>query len=114
MKKLAETDEHEHAQLEMIQMFEIEFIGGPYDGHKELLGPACPAEELAWIVCEDVFRLLAGKDSRKDKRITSVAIYELDVDDGLFHYRFLSAISFKELADYVSATCIQKSNGGHK
>jgi hypothetical protein len=43
-------------------MFDVEFIGGPYDGHKELLGSACPVEELAWIVCEDVFRLLAGKE----------------------------------------------------
>ena len=98
----------------MIQMLEVEFIGGPYDGHKELLGSACPAEELAWIVCEDVFRLLAGKDRRKHGRITSVAIYELEVVDGLFHYRFLGAISFKELLDSPRATCIQMTNGGHK
>ena len=63
-------------------MFEVEFIGGPYDGHKELLGSGPPAEELAWIVGEDVFRLLAGKNRRKRGRITSVAIYELEVVDG--------------------------------
>ncbi len=95
-------------------MFEVEFIGGPYDGHKEVLGSGPPAEELAWIVCEDVFRLLAGKNCRKRGRITSVAIYELEVVDGLFHYRFLGAISFKELLDSVRATCIQMTNGGHK
>jgi hypothetical protein len=98
----------------MTQMFEIEFIGGPYDGHKELLGSACPAEELAWIVCEDVFRLLAGKDRRTHGRITSVAIYELEVLDGMFRYRFLHAISYKELADSVRETCIQMTNGGRK
>jgi len=85
----------------MIQMFEVEFIGGPYDGHKELLGSGPPAEELACVVCEDVFRLLAGKDRRKHGTITSVAIYELEVDDGLFHYRFLGAIPFKALTPCV-------------
>ena len=95
-------------------MFEVEFIGGPYDGHKEVLGSGPPAEELAWIVCEDVFRLLVGKNCRKRGTITSVAIYELEVVDGLFHYRFLGAISFKELLDSVRATCIQMTNGGHK
>ena len=98
----------------MIQMLEVEFIGGPYDGHKEPLGSGPPTEELAWIVCEDVFRLLAGKDSRERGNITSVAIYELEVDDGLFHYRFIGAISFKELADSLRATCIQMANGGHE
>lgn len=95
-------------------MFEVEFIGGPYDGHKELIGSGPPAEELAWIVCEDVFRLLAGKDDRKHGTITSVAIYELEVVDGLFHYWFLGAISFEELTDSVRATCIQMTNGEHK
>ena len=82
-------------------MLEVEVLGGLYDGHKESLGSACPAEQLAWIVCKDVFRLLAGKDRLKHGAITSVAIYELEVVDGLFHYRFLGAISFKELADSV-------------
>ena len=98
----------------MVQMLEAEFIGGPYDGHKESLGSACPPEQLAWIVCEDVFRLLAGKDGRERGTITSVAIYELEVVDGLFHYRFLGAISFKELADSVRTTCIQMTNAEHK
>ena len=95
-------------------MFEAEFIGGPYDGHKELLASGPPAEELAWIVCEDVFRLLAGKDRRKHGAITSVAIYELEIVDGLFRYRFLGAISFKELVDSVRTTCIQMTNAAHK
>ena len=98
----------------MVQMLEAEFIGGPYDGHKESLGSACPPEQLAWIVCEDVFRLLAGKDGRERGTITSVAIYELEVVDGLFHYRFLGAISFKELADSVRTTCIQMTNAEHR
>ena len=43
----------------------IEFIGGPYDGHKEV----CRTQtvhlptDLAWIVCEDAFRMLEGRDS---------------------------------------------------
>ena len=98
----------------MIQMLEIEVIGGPYDGHKGPLGSGRPAEQLAWIVCEDAFRLLAGKDCRERGNITSIAIYELEVDDGVFHYRFIGAISFKELADSLRATCVQIGNGGHE
>ena len=94
-------------------MFEVEFIGGPYDGHQGFLSSEYPAEELAWMVCEDVYRLLAGRERRNRGTMTSVAIYELDVVDGLFQYRFLRAISVNELTDSVRATGLQMTDGGN-
>lgn len=80
-------------------MADVEFIGGPYDGHRDILGHCRPAETLAWLVCRDVFRLFAGKEGQGRGTITSVAIYELEVTDGLFQYRFMHAIAFSELMD---------------
>lgn len=80
-------------------MPDVEFIGGAYDGHQDALGACRPAEELAWLVCRDVFRLYTGTKCKGRGTITSVAIYELEVDDGRFRYRFLRAISFNELTD---------------
>ena len=95
-------------------MLEVEFVGGPYDGHSEPIDSGPPAEELAWLVSKDVYRLLDGKDRRECGTITSVAIYTLEVDDGLFQYRFLRSISFKELVDSLRASCMQLPNGEHK
>ena len=77
---------------------DIEFIGGPYDGHTQpcLTRVHLPAE-VAWLVCEDAFRLLDGKDSRPRGSIASIAIYKLDDGDGSLQYRFARAMSVREL-----------------
>lgn len=85
----------------------IEFIGGPYDGHKEL----CRTQivhlptDLVWIVCEDAFRMLDGKDSHPGGSITSVAIYELEAGKDARRYRFTRSISLDELMDSMPETC---------
>lgn len=76
----------------------VEFIGGPYDGYREDVSHR-PAEELGWLVCRDVFRLLDGKKHEGRGTITSVAIYELEVCDGRFQYQFVRAIPFGDLAN---------------
>ena len=87
-------------------MCEIEFIGGPYDGHKEpcLTRPVHLPAHVVWFVCEDVFRLLDGKDHHPGGSITSVALYELEVGSSAFRYRFASAISVKGLTDSMRKT----------
>lgn len=89
------------------QAFEIEFIGGPYDGHKQRLESGCPAEVVAWMVCRDAFRLLSGDESRSGRPITGVAIYELRLVQGLFQYRFLLEDSLNEFTNTVSTTRCQ-------
>ena len=88
------------------RFLEIEFIGGPYDGHKELCftRPIDLCADLVWFVCEDVFRLLDGKDSRPGASITSVALYELDEVNGACRYQFVGAVSVKDLAHSMCET----------
>ena len=83
------------------QRVEIEFHGGPYDGHKELRasGPVRLPTEVAWFVCADAFRLLDEKDHRPGGCLTSVALFELEISDGALRYRFASAMSVR---DYVT------------
>lgn len=82
-----------------MRLLEIEFIGGPYDGHNEpCFGrPVQLPADVIWLVCDDAYRLIDGKDHRGSGSITSVAFYELDVGNGTCKYRFAGAISVTAL-----------------
>ena len=73
----------------------IEFIGGPYDGHKApcLTQAARLPADVVWCVCDDVFRMLEGEDSQPGGSITSVALYRLAENNGAPVYRFEGATS---------------------
>ena len=92
-------------------MHDLEFLGGPFDGHKECL-EARPADELAWLVCDDAFGTFAEQRHRKSGTITSVVIYELEIHDGLFRYQFLEAISLKDVMDSGGSRSIRIKKGG--
>lgn len=81
------------------RLLKVEFLGGPYDGQKvpRFTRPTHLPAELLWFVCEDVFRLLDGKDARSNGQITSAALYELELGSGAARYRFVNAISIAEL-----------------
>ena len=100
MKETADSDR------DRMRSLEIEFIGGPYDGHMEprFTWPAHLPADVVWLVCEDAFRLLHGNDHRPCGSLTSVALYELEVGSGRSRYRFLRAISVKELTDSMRET----------
>jgi hypothetical protein len=100
MNETRDGDDHR------IRVFEIEFIGGPYDGHKEpcFTSPAHLSAEVVWLVCEDAFLVLAGKDPHSGGSLTSVAVYELEVGNGAVRYRFARAISVKELTHSIRET----------
>ena len=61
-------------------MFNVEFIGGPFDGHRQ----ACSANpgklpfELIRLVCDDAFDQLDGATRVRSGTFTSVALYELE------------------------------------
>ena len=95
-----------HGVDQNIRVLEIEFIGGPYDGHKEpcFTSPTHLSAEVVWLVCDDAFRLLAGKDHHSGGSLTSVAVYELEVSNGRFRYWFARAISVKELTHSIRET----------
>ena len=85
----------------------IEFIGGSYDGHKELCRTQTVhlPRDLVWIVCEDAFRMLEGRDSHPGGSITSVALYALEATKDARRYRFTRSNSLEELMESMPETC---------
>lgn len=75
--------------------YEIEFIGGPFDGHRQMvtIPAASLADTVALPVSRNIFRLLAGHRSVPGEVATSIAIYELDELRGRQRYFFLGATS---------------------
>lgn len=72
----------------------IEFIGGPYDGHRQGVPSAeALAETVALPVNRNIFRMLSGLPAAENVRTTSIAIYELEMVDGAPHYYFLGTTS---------------------
>ncbi len=82
----------------------IEFTGGPYDGHEQswFALPTRLPTEVVWLVCEDAFRLLNGETRRPTGVFTSVALYELEIADGAYRYRFIRALPVNDLIDSLS------------
>ena len=76
----------------------VEFIGGPFDGHVHLA--SFPPDELAPIaslpVNDNMFRMLDNKTPGAKCPATSVAIYELEAEQGEWRYRFCGATSARE------------------
>jgi hypothetical protein len=79
-------------------MFQVEFIGGPYDGHRQ----TCLFEHMQlppnviWPVCDDAFAQLKGTIHCQTGTITSIALYELEWKSGVVRYRFIAAIAFND------------------
>ena len=75
--------------------YEIEFVGGPYDGHRQVLTtpPGELAEIVALPVSRDIFRLLHGETHGPVEPFTSVAVYQLEVLPTRLRHRFVGAAS---------------------
>ena len=75
--------------------YEIEFIGGPFDGHRQTVSiPVTSlADTVALPVSRNIFRLLSGCNSVPGESTTSIAIYELEALHGKQRYYFLGATS---------------------
>jgi hypothetical protein len=75
--------------------YEIEFIGGPYDGYRQVL--TTPLNELAEIVAlpvsRDIVRLFDGEARGLGAPTTSVAVYQLEVSSNKCRHRFVGAAS---------------------
>lgn len=82
-------------------MFNVEFVGGPYDGHQQscLMSPSQLPSDVIWFVCEDVFRLVGGGVHQPRGAFTSVALYGIDWTTGTARYRFAGTISANEFRE---------------
>jgi len=75
----------------------VEFVGGPYDGHRQSVpSPEALVDTVALPVNRNIFRMLSGLPATGNARTTSIAIYELEAVDGSPRYYFLGTTSAAE------------------
>ncbi len=90
-----------------IRLLRIDFVGGPYDGHVETYHTSARLlpKEVTWRVDADVLRRLhdGGHDSNSGPRqfVTSVAFYARERAGETYRYRFVGAVSIKQLTDSI-------------
>ncbi len=79
-------------------MFQVEFIGGPYDGHRQnfLFQHVQLPPNVIWPVCDDAFSQLNETIHCRTGTITSIALYEIEWKSDAARYRFTAALSFKD------------------
>ena len=82
-------------------MLNIEFIGGPYDGHRQtcVMSPNQLPSDVICLVCDDGLRLIGGGVPERRGACTSVALYGIDWSTGTARYRFAGAISAKDFRE---------------
>jgi hypothetical protein len=74
---------------------DIEFVGGPFDGHTQLrdLPVTCLPVDVVWFVGNNVHRMLDEQEFESPQPLTSVALYERDLSRGRCGHRIVGAIS---------------------
>ncbi len=87
------------------RFLQIEFIGGPCDGHLEIRYAQVRSlpKSVIWVVVENVYRLLERQDLRQPDGIasplTSVALYSLQRANGKNVYRYSCSVSIDRLRE---------------
>ena len=90
-----------------IRLLRIDFVGGPYGDRVETYYTSAPLlpKEVTWCVGADVRRRLhdGGHDSIFDphQSVTSVAFYARETAGETYRYRFVAAVSIKQLTDSI-------------
>ena len=97
------------SENEPIRLLDVEFVGGPYDGHQETYHTCARRlpQDVVWLVGADAFRMLDGEghqlkiDPRRS--LTSVALYSREPAGESFRYRFVGVISVKRLTESINS-----------
>ena len=71
---------------------EIQFVGGPYDGHRQAFSDPPIIERLPMPVNENMLPLLEGKKPGSLAPTLTVARYELRRVEGKWQYHFVESI----------------------
>jgi hypothetical protein len=77
------------------QICRIEFFGGPFDGHVQVVRLAVNnlASVVALPVSREIFQMLDGRPSDPNAPVTSEALYQLDGAKNPPCYRFLRSLA---------------------
>ena len=78
----------------------VEFIGGPYDGHRQLarLSKRDCGEVICIPVSANVFHMLSGEPPEAQSLASSVAVYQLRKHGSIYHYQFVEAKTPEEFS----------------
>ncbi len=84
----------------------IEFVGGPFDGHRQPSHSTISelSRDVFWLVTDDAFRELHGSgwvNPDPTRRLTSVAMYELDDACKFPSYRYVGSIGANSFNDVI-------------
>ena len=81
----------------------IEFIGGPYDGHREAFPVAAEQlpQDLMWLVSERAFQALDEVAESSNAVVSSIAIYERECRVGVWRYEFVDTLSPHEFGSHI-------------
>jgi hypothetical protein len=76
----------------------VEFIGGPYDGHRQMarVSKRDCGELISIPVSVNVFRVLAGEPPGVESPASSVAVYQLRKHKNRYNYHFVEAKTMEE------------------
>lgn len=88
-------------------MLNVEFIGGPFDGHHQaclVTSEKLPSHVIR-LVCDDAFQQLEETAKVQAKKLTSVALYGLDRQSDSKRYLFTKSISFTEFNVLLRQMC---------
>ncbi len=88
---------HESASLMPPRIIQIQFIGGPYDGHLQPFGDSGLIQQLSLPVNENMLPLLKGESLGPSTPINSLARYRLRQVGDDWKYEFVELISAKEI-----------------
>jgi hypothetical protein len=77
------------------QIWRVEFFGGPFDGHVQVVRLAVNnlASVVALPVSREIFEMLDGRSSDPNAPVTSEAHYQLDGGTSPPCYRFLRSLA---------------------
>ncbi len=80
------------------QLVEVEFVGGPFDGHRQATRASSGnwQDVIAIPVNGNVFRIMAGSPGASQSPVNSFALYELRKHEGDYCYHFVGRKSPKE------------------
>ena len=83
--------EHDSSSMEhdgLLDTLMVEFVGGPFDGHCELLHSTERTARLFIPVSRAILKMLDGETANWEDTPTSMALYELEKTGPKYWYRF--------------------------
>jgi hypothetical protein len=91
--------------------YSIRFIEGPLDGHRETfsIAPQHLPVDMLCLICNGFLATLNSEGNSSKQAVSSIAVYELLFDDGVWEYHFVGSLppGFLSRASFSACSGIQ-------